>query len=156
MASLIGHVDADDGKIAVFQFPNIRAIFECRGFLAVGVRVRADSAKEVHRVMGVHRQTICPHFGCKKICWQNRSVNKTVHSKLSKLFCEHIRSLRATAGMTQRDLAEALGREHGMVGRIELGERRVDFVEAFALFQALGADPVQEASALMVKFKQQM
>lgn len=58
--------------------------------------------------------------------------------------------------MTQRDLAKALGREHGMVGRIELGERRVDFVEAFAVFQALGADPVKESAALMTKFKQQM
>jgi len=58
--------------------------------------------------------------------------------------------------MTQRDLAMALGREHGMVGRIELGERRVDFVEAFAVFEALGADPVKEAATLMEKFKQQM
>ena len=41
-----------------------------------------------------------------------------------------------------------------MVARIELGERRVDFIEAFGLFQALGADPVSEASALMARFKE--
>lgn len=58
--------------------------------------------------------------------------------------------------MTQRDLAKALGREHGMVGRIEIGERRVDFAEAFAVFQALGVDPVKEAAALMAKFKELM
>ncbi|MFZ4765149.1 MAG: helix-turn-helix domain-containing protein [Roseimicrobium sp.] len=108
------------------------------------------------RIELIQRDANCSHFGCKGFCWQNASVTKTLHSKLSKLFCEHIRSLRDAAGMTQRDLAEALGREHGMVGRIELGERRVDFVEAFAVFQALGADPVQEASALMAKFKQQI
>lgn len=55
--------------------------------------------------------------------------------------------------MTQRDLAEALGREHGMVARIELGERRVDMIEALDLFEALRTDPVAEAQALMKKFK---
>jgi len=54
--------------------------------------------------------------------------------------------------MTQRDLAKALGREHGMVARIELGERRVDFVEAFELFKALRTDPEQEAAKLIAKF----
>lgn len=55
--------------------------------------------------------------------------------------------------MTQRDLSQALGREHGMVARIELGERRVDMIEAFDLFEALGADPKNEAAELMSKFK---
>jgi transcriptional regulator with XRE-family HTH domain len=54
--------------------------------------------------------------------------------------------------MTQRDLAVALGREHGMVARIELGERRVDFAEAYQIFVALGTDPNQEADSLMTKF----
>jgi transcriptional regulator with XRE-family HTH domain len=54
--------------------------------------------------------------------------------------------------MTQRDLATALGREHGMVARIELGERRVDFIEAYELFKALGADPAKEAAKLMSEF----
>lgn len=61
--------------------------------------------------------------------------------------------MREKAGMTQRDLAVALGREHGMVARIELGERRVDMIEAFDLFEALGADPSEEAQVLMKKFK---
>lgn len=55
--------------------------------------------------------------------------------------------------MTQRELAIALGREHGMVARIELGERRVDMIEAFDLFEALGADPSTEVQELMRKFK---
>ena len=95
----------------------------------------------------------CSHFGGKAIFWQKLDVNKTLHGKRSKIFCEHIRSLREKAGMTQRDLAEALGREHGMVARIELGERRVDMIEALDLFEALGTDPVEEAQALMKKFK---
>ena len=46
----IGHVDADDGKIAILQLPNIRAIFQRGCPLAVGMRIRADSAEEVHGV----------------------------------------------------------------------------------------------------------
>lgn len=77
---------------------------------------------------------------------------KTAHSALSRIFCDHIRALRNRANMTQRDLAVALEREHGMVARIELGERRVDFAEAYQIFVAVGADPAQEAVALMKKF----
>ena len=55
--------------------------------------------------------------------------------------------------MTKRDFAKALGREHGMVARIELGERRVDFVEAYELFKALGTDPAKEAAGLMEEFE---
>jgi transcriptional regulator with XRE-family HTH domain len=77
---------------------------------------------------------------------------KTAHSALSRIFCEHIRSLRKRANMTQRDLAIALGREHGLVARIELGERRVDFAEAYQIFVALGTNPGNEADSLMTKF----
>lgn len=81
-------------------------------------------------------------------------MKKSVHGKLSKIFCDRIRSLREAAGMTQRDLAKALGREHGMVARIELGERRVDFVEAYELFKALSVDPAKEAAHLMNQFRE--
>jgi len=80
-------------------------------------------------------------------------VTRTVHSALARILCEHVRGLREAADMTQRDLAAALGREHGMVARIELGERRVDLVEAYHLFGALGASPEREVAALMRKFE---
>lgn len=79
-------------------------------------------------------------------------MDKSVARMQYAMFCERVRDLRDRAGMTQRDLAAALGREHAMVARIELGERRVDFVEAFALFKAVGADPAREAAALMKEF----
>jgi transcriptional regulator with XRE-family HTH domain len=80
-------------------------------------------------------------------------MTRTVHSALARILCEHVRALREAAHMTQRDLAAALGREHGMVARIELGERRVDLVEAYQLFGALGANPEREVAALMRKFE---
>lgn len=80
-------------------------------------------------------------------------MQPTIYSPRAKIFSDRIRELRAQAGLTQRDLATVLNREHGMVARIELGERRVDFVEAYELFKALGVDPEVEASALMKKFR---
>ena len=79
-------------------------------------------------------------------------MDKSVARMQYAMFCERVRDLRDRAGMTQRDLATILGREHGMVARIELGERRVDFVEAYTLFKALGVDPARETSALMRDF----
>ena len=58
--------------------------------------------------------------------------------------------------MTQRDLAAALEREHGMVARIELGERRVDMIEAFDVFEALGADRAEQTLELMKKFSRKI
>ena len=78
-------------------------------------------------------------------------MKKTIYSNLSGVFCEHVRALRENANMTQRDLAKALGREHGMVARIELGERRVDFVEVYQMVLALGVNPEREATILMRK-----
>lgn len=50
--------------------------------------------------------------------------------------------MRKAAGLSQRDLAERLGREHSFVARIEQGERRLDVVEFLWVCSACGADPV--------------
>jgi transcriptional regulator with XRE-family HTH domain len=57
--------------------------------------------------------------------------------------------LRKRAGLTQRQLADALGREQSYVGRIETGQRRVDLVEWVTLCRACGADPEREVARLM-------
>lgn len=79
-------------------------------------------------------------------------MTPSIHSERSSIFCDHIRELRSKAGLTQRDLATALGRPRGMVARIEIGERRVDAIELFEILTALQADPVKEAGELMRKF----
>lgn len=48
--------------------------------------------------------------------------------------------LRTQAGLSQRDLARILKREHSFVWRIETGRRRLDIVEFLWLCQALGQD----------------
>lgn len=49
--------------------------------------------------------------------------------------------LTAAVGLTQRDLAERLGREQSFVGRVETGQRRIDLVELVWIARACGADP---------------
>ncbi|MDB6124226.1 MAG: helix-turn-helix domain protein [Pedosphaera sp.] len=76
-------------------------------------------------------------------------MNKTIHSQQSECVHKLIVALRTKAGLTQRQLADKLEREHSFIGRLELGERRLDMVEFFWLCQACGTDPVKESAKLM-------
>jgi len=60
--------------------------------------------------------------------------------------------MRKGAGLTQRDLAKKLNREHSFVSRVEGGERRVDLIEFYALCDACGADAVPAATRLLRQF----
>jgi transcriptional regulator with XRE-family HTH domain len=57
--------------------------------------------------------------------------------------------LRRRAGMTQRQLAQAVGREQNFVGRIETGQRRIDLVEWVAICRACKVDPEIEIAKLV-------
>lgn len=48
--------------------------------------------------------------------------------------------MRTEAGLTQRELAERLGREQSFVGRIETRQRRVDLVEFCWIARCCGFD----------------
>ncbi len=61
--------------------------------------------------------------------------------------------LRNAAGMTQRQLAEAVGREQNYIARIEKAQRRVDLVEWVILCSACKVDPVAEISKLVQRIK---
>jgi transcriptional regulator with XRE-family HTH domain len=57
--------------------------------------------------------------------------------------------LRRRRQMTQRDLAQAIGREQNYIARIETCQRRVDIVEWIKLCQACGTDPAKETARLL-------
>lgn len=70
------------------------------------------------------------------------------------VLCARLIELRKNAGLSQRQLAERLGREQSVVARIELGERRLDVVELFRLLKALDADCRSEFEALATLFEE--
>ena len=70
-------------------------------------------------------------------------MNKTIYSRQGQCLRETITALRRQAGLTQRQLAAKLRREHNLIGRLELGERRLDVVEFYCLCKACGADPAE-------------
>jgi transcriptional regulator with XRE-family HTH domain len=82
-------------------------------------------------------------------------VDKTIYSDQSALFCSRLVEMRLAAGMTQRDLAAKLQRKQSFVARIELGERRLDFVEAYWYFKALAVPAGSTANQLMDQFAAQ-
>jgi len=63
-------------------------------------------------------------------------------------------SLREKAGLTQRQLAEKLRRERSLVGRLELGERRLDVVEFYWVCKACDTDPAAAARKLMQELEE--
>lgn len=49
---------------------------------------------------------------------------------------------RKAAGLTQRDVAKAIGKPPSFIAKIEQGERRLDLVEFIVIARALGVREV--------------
>ena len=92
-------------------------------------------------------------LGARWICSHYECMDKAIYSKQGTCLRETIVELRRDAGLTQRQLAVKLNRAHNMIGRLELGERRLDLVEFFWLCKACGADSAAVAQKLMRKLE---
>jgi len=79
-------------------------------------------------------------------------MKKTLHSHHSELIAQTLVKIRNKAGLTQRQVAERLGRGHSIVAQYELGERRVDLAEFYWICLACDALPHTEANKLMKEF----
>lgn len=66
---------------------------------------------------------------------------KSVYSKQYTVLLQCLIAERRAAGLTQRTLAERLGRPQSFVSKFEHAERRLDVVEFLQVVRALGADP---------------
>lgn len=75
-------------------------------------------------------------------------MQKTIYSKMAHHVQAALVNMRKEAGLTQRDLAKKLEREHSFVARIEQGERRVDLVEFYLICKACGASPETAINAI--------
>ena len=81
-------------------------------------------------------------------------MDKTIYTRQGECLREIIIELRHKAGLTQRQLAAKLQRERNFVGRLELGERRLDVVEFFWICRVCGVKPEIAARKLMRKLEQ--
>lgn len=63
-------------------------------------------------------------------------------------FLQELREARSQAGVTQTQLADALGQRQTYVSKCERGDRRLDLMEVRAWVIALGGDPVAFVSGL--------
>lgn len=68
--------------------------------------------------------------------------SSAIHTKRYQAFLKKLRQAREQAGMTQRDVATALGRLQSFVEKCEQGSRRVDAAELFE-FAAVYRKPVE-------------
>jgi ribosome-binding protein aMBF1 (putative translation factor) len=80
-------------------------------------------------------------IGCKVNCSQNAFMDKAIYSRQGACLREMLIELRKNAGLTQRQLAEKLNREHNLVGRLEVGERRLDLVNFFGSAKPVTPSP---------------
>jgi transcriptional regulator with XRE-family HTH domain len=74
-----------------------------------------------------------------------RQLGSPQHEELRQLLIER----RQRAGLTQKAVAERLGRPQRFISRIETGSHRVTVVELIELGQALGFDPTAAVRRVM-------
>jgi HTH-type transcriptional regulator/antitoxin HipB len=65
---------------------------------------------------------------------------KAIHSLRQKRMSEFLVERRREAGLTQAQVARALGRHQPFIANIESGERRLDVVELLDLASVIGFD----------------
>lgn len=68
---------------------------------------------------------------------------KSVHSKRHMMIATALADARRAKGLTQAQVATALGRRQPFIANIESGERRVDLVELIDISQVIEIDPHQ-------------
>ena len=68
---------------------------------------------------------------------------KSTFTKRYQWFCEVLINARKRNGLTQVEVAAALGTPQSYVSKYESGERRLDVVEFIAVATALGEDPLE-------------
>jgi len=73
---------------------------------------------------------------------------KTIHSPEYQRLLKWLRTIRHERGLTMRGVASLLGRPHSWVGKVEIGERRLDVMEYLRLCEALQADPIEGLKVL--------
>lgn len=78
---------------------------------------------------------------------------KSVHSERHKLVASAIAGQRGSKGLSQAQVARALGRHQPFIANIESGGRRVDLVELLDIAAIIGLDVQALVEALQQQGK---
>jgi transcriptional regulator with XRE-family HTH domain len=76
-------------------------------------------------------------------------MTKSVFTDAYRTLLESLKGARRDAGLSQTELARRLGKPQQFVSFIELGTRRVDVIEFYAIMKALDVDPGEAFLALL-------
>ena len=82
------------------------------------------------------------------------AMRKSTYSGEYASLRKRLVSTRASAGLTQRQLAKILNVPHSWIAKVESGERRIDLVEFAWFCNACGVSPATEAAQLLREWKQ--
>ena len=75
-------------------------------------------------------------------------MKKSVHSPPQLMLQSMLRDARLSAGLTQYDLADKLGRPQSFISKYEAGDRLLDVVELLTVLRAIGVVPAQFVASL--------
>ncbi|MCB5203902.1 helix-turn-helix transcriptional regulator [Neorhizobium sp. T786] len=76
-------------------------------------------------------------------------MEKTLHSTMHAALVALLIQKRKASGITQEQLATAIGEHQSFVARLESGQRRLDVVEYAIIARAIGFDAAKELRALI-------
>ncbi|WP_342634017.1 helix-turn-helix transcriptional regulator [Mesorhizobium waimense] len=75
--------------------------------------------------------------------WPVRKMPKSLRSSRQRQMLKQLIAARKNKGLTQLQVAQALGRPQSFVAKYEGGERRLDVIEFLELAEILEVDPCQ-------------
>ncbi len=74
---------------------------------------------------------------------------ESMHNPAADLLAAAVVAMRKSAGLTQRELAAALGREQNFVARVETSQRRLDLIDLIKICRACDRVPETEVIKLL-------
>lgn len=86
-----------------------------------------------------------PHFHRK----MGLLLQKTLGTKRQEALVALLKKKRESAGLTQTDVANALGEHQSFIARIESGQRRIDVVEYLTIAEVIGFDAAEALRQLI-------
>lgn len=67
-------------------------------------------------------------------------MHKSIHSPQNEMFLHLLRNHRQRRRLRQVDVGIRLGKDQGMISKVEIGERRLDIIELRAWLRAIEVD----------------